>query len=286
MSLKDSIRLFVEEESKAVQQLLLHEQPIESLIEVISTSMKSGGRLFYVGAGTSGRLGVIDASECYSTFSTSVDTVQGIIAGGIQAVYQPFDCAEETFFGGVSAVKDKEISSKDVLIGISASGTTPFTWGGLFHARNAGAYIALITFNPYLVFSENLKPDRVIAVDVGPEILTGSTRLKCGTTTKVLINMISTLCLGVRMARVQDNLMVNLHPSNSKLKQRALRILMSLIPQTEDLESTEGKPQEYQDDDVEERVSSSRESKLERLLVEHEYDVQEALSRLMKPESD
>jgi len=230
MDLIDSIQLFIDEESAAVKQLLNHKQDISLLIEDISNCLSHGGRLFYVGAGTSGRLGVMDASECYSTFSTPIDTVQGIIAGGNIAVYEPYDCAEETFYGGIQAVKERGLTDRDAVIGISASGTTPFLWGGLWFAiEKIKCYTGLITFNPHLEFKKNATPKRVIAINVGPEVLTGSTRLKCGTTTKVLLNMISTLTLGVKMSRIQGNLMVNLHPSNSKLKQRALRILMSLM---------------------------------------------------------
>lgn len=279
MPLKDTIRLFVNEESAAIKTLLDHVESMESLIEIIYTSMKSGGRLFYVGAGTSGRIGVMDASECYSTFST--DTVQAIIAGGIHAVHSPSDCSEETFSGGIAVVNERKVTRDDVIIGISASGTTPFLWGALYQSRLIGAYITLITFNPYLEFSPDLTPDKVIAVDVGPEIVTGSTRLKCGTTTKVLVNLVSTLTIGVRMGRTRDNLMINLHPSNSKLKQRALRIVMSLIERDDVLDSQESDRQPRNN----ETVIPERLALVQKVLKEQNYDVQGTLSHLMKLES-
>ena len=290
MSISDCIELFIEEESSAIQQLKQHQESISSLIKVVSASLECNGRIFYVGAGTSGRLGVMDASECYSTFSTSVDTVQGIIAGGNRAVYEPLDCAEETFDGGVITMRERLVKSTDVVIAVTASGTTPFTWGGLWYGkRYAKCYTALITFNPFLEFSVELTPDQIIAIDVGPEILTGSTRLKCGTVTKVILNMISTLSLGVSSGRIRDNLMIHLHPSNSKLKERALRILMSLMNQTFD---DKKKPQQYpsvkegNEEPGKERKIPKRlhAETLEKILADHQYDVQQTLSHIMKLE--
>ena len=225
LATSEAIRLMVEEESSALKSILLHEKTLSQLIDRIVETFRNGGRMFYVGAGTSGRLGVIDASECHSTFSTPLDLVQGIIAGDTRALYEPFDCAEETFKGGVVALQKKHPSEKDVVIGISASGQTPFLWGSLYSARSVSAFVALITFNPFLEFK--LKPDLVISLDVGPEVLTGSTRLKCGTTTKCILNMISTLSM-VQMGKCYENLMIDLNPVNSKLKERAVRILVSL----------------------------------------------------------
>lgn len=225
MSTLDAIRLMIDEESSALLEIKLHEEKLQQLIHQVVACLNSGGRLFYVGAGTSGRLGVMDASEYHSTFSTPINSVQGIMAGGIRAVYEPHDCAEDTFTGGIKGLLSKDPSCHDMVIGISASGQTPFIWGSLMAARSVNAYVALITFNPFLEFK--LRPDLVVSLNVGPEVLTGSTRLKCGTTTKCILNMISTLSM-VKMGKTYENLMIDMNPVNKKLKERAVRILLSL----------------------------------------------------------
>lgn len=228
MSTSDAIDLMVSEESSALVLILDQREQLEELIDQTVYSIKNGGRLIYVGAGTSGRLAMIDASECQSTFAVDPNIVQGIIAGGIEAIYKATDCAEETFEGGIVEAGRVLITPQDTVIGITASGQTPFTWGCLAAARKNGAFVALITFNPYLEFKPSLTPDLVLSLNVGPEVLTGSTRLKCGTVTKCLLNMISTLTM-VKLGRVHKNLMINLHPVNSKLKERSIRIIMSLF---------------------------------------------------------
>ena len=228
MSTSDAIDLMVSEESSALVMILEKKDLLEELIDQIVSSIKLGGRLIYVGAGTSGRLAMIDASECQSTFAVDPTIVQGIIAGGTEAIYKATDCAEETFEGGLEEVSRLQPTPKDTVVAISASGQTPFTWGSLAGAKRNGSFVSLITFNPFLEFKQLLTPDLVLPLNVGPEVLTGSTRLKCGTVTKCLLNMISTLTM-VKLGRVHQNLMINLHPVNTKLRERSIRIVMSLF---------------------------------------------------------
>jgi N-acetylmuramic acid 6-phosphate etherase len=183
--------------------------------------------LFYVGAGTSGRLGVLDASECPPTFRTSPELVQGIMAGGEKALHSAVEGAEDDFGAGARAAEFRGLGPKDVLVGIAASGRTPFVWGALATAKQRGAQTALLCFNPFLQFARGQRPDVVLALDLGPEVLTGSTRLKSGTATKLVLNLLTTLTM-VRLGKVVGNLMVDLNPSNVKLRDRACRIVVEL----------------------------------------------------------
>ncbi|MCX8107254.1 MAG: N-acetylmuramic acid 6-phosphate etherase, partial [Verrucomicrobiae bacterium] len=196
-------------------------------VRVIARRLKLGGRLFYVGAGTSGRLGVLDASECPPTFSVSPELVQAIIAGGQQAIWSSVEGAEDDFFAGERALRFRGVTRKDVVLGIAASGRTAFVWGALDAARKAGAYTMLLCFNPRLRFAAGARPDLVINPEVGPEVLTGSTRLKAGTATKLVLNIISTLVM-VRLGKVIGNLMADVNPANAKLRDRARRIVEQL----------------------------------------------------------
>jgi len=189
-------------------------------------SLKDGGRLFYVGAGTSGRLGVLDASECPPTFRTKPEQVQGIIAGGPQALTRAIEGAEDDPEAGRRAIGFRGVNKKDVVIGVAASGRTPFVWGAMEKAAARGARTALVCFNPHIRRRASV-PQLIVAPAIGPEVLTGSTRLKAGTATKLILNCITTLAM-VQLGKVESNLMVDLNPKNEKLRARAVRIVQTL----------------------------------------------------------
>jgi N-acetylmuramic acid 6-phosphate etherase len=170
---------------------------------------------------------MLDASECPPTFRTSPDRVQGIIAGGQRALWQSVEGAEDDAEAGGRVVEFRGITRRDVVLGIAASGTTPFVWGALRAAKRRGAMTVLVCFNPFLKIPRGRRPAIVIAPNLGPELLTGSTRLKAGTATKQLLNMITTLAM-VRLGKVRSNLMIDLNPANVKLQDRAVRIVQEL----------------------------------------------------------
>jgi N-acetylmuramic acid 6-phosphate etherase len=206
---------------------LAERRRIARVIEEVARAFRRGGRLFYVGAGTSGRLGVLDASECPPTFGTAPGLVEGIIAGGQRALWQSVEGAEDDAEAGGRAIGFRGVTRRDVVIGIAASGTTPFVWGALGEAKRRGATTALVCFNPFVRIPRALRPEMVIAPNLGPEVLTGSTRLKAGTATKQLLNMVTTLAM-VRLGKVRSNLMIDLNPANAKLRDRAVRIVQEL----------------------------------------------------------
>ncbi len=221
----DAIALMLDEDRGVPQAILAESEAIEWTVKRIVAAFAAGGRLIYAGAGTSGRLGVLDASECPPTFRTSPDQVQGIIAGGRTALWSAVEGAEDDTEAGRQAIINRHVGANDVVIGISASGHAPFVWGCLEEAKRRGATAVLLTFNP-AHRSDNL-PDRIIAPDTGPELLTGSTRLKAGTATKLVLNILSTLAM-THSGKVMGNLMVDLNPSNLKLRGRAVRIVSDL----------------------------------------------------------
>ena len=227
LSIQEGIELMAAEDARLPPAILTQTAPIEKTIRWVTRSLKSGGRLFYFGAGTSGRLGVLDASECPPTFRTEPELVQGIIAGGDTALRRSVEGAEDSLAAGISEIEDRNVTDRDTVVGIAASGRTPFVWGALTAARDASAKTVLLTFNPHLRFGRGYKPHAVICPDTGPEILAGSTRLKSGTATKMILNMITTLAM-VRLGKVIENLMVDLNPNNEKLRERAVRILSTL----------------------------------------------------------
>jgi N-acetylmuramic acid 6-phosphate etherase len=227
MTVPAAIRLMLEEDAEIPAALLREQRKIRKAIDLIVAGLRQGGRMFYVGAGTSGRLGVLDAYECPPTFNVSPDLVQAILAGGGQAMQSALEDAEDDIEGGAHAVHCRGVARRDVVIGIAASGRTPFVWGALHAAREIGATTILVCFNPNLVFNKENRPDLVIAPRVGPEVLTGSTRLKAGTATKLLLNLFTTLSM-VRMGKVVENLMVDVQPTNAKLRLRAIRIVREL----------------------------------------------------------
>ena len=225
MPLADAIKLMLSEDATLPGKVLAESAHLEWTVEAVSRAFASGGRLIYCGAGTSGRLGVLDASECPPTFRTPASLVQGIIAGGRSALWSAVEGAEDDEAAGVRSIASRSVTSKDVVISISASGHAPFIWGCLAEARRRGAKTVLVACNPG--YRDHPLLDCAILPDTGPEVLTGSTRLKAGTATKLVLNLITTLALA-RSGKVVSNLMVDLNPSNSKLRGRAIRIVQDL----------------------------------------------------------
>lgn len=199
---------------------------IERLVDVVYASLKEGGRLFYIGAGTSGRLGIVDASECPPTFGVPHDLVNGIIAGGDKAIRKAVEFAEDDFNQGIKDLLAEGIEEGDVLIGIAASGTTPYVIGALKQARAIGIRTGCIVCNNHsAVASESEYPVEVV---VGPEFVTGSTRMKSGTAQKLVLNMISTSVM-IKLGRVKGNKMVDMQLTNHKLVNRGTRMIMDEI---------------------------------------------------------
>ncbi len=233
LSLSKAIDLMLDEDAKIPKAILVEHRKLERAVRCITRALRQGGRLFYVGAGTSGRLGVLDASECPPTFSVETDMVQGIIAGGQTALWRSMEGAEDDPEAGAEALRFRGVTRKDVVVGIAASGRTPFVWGALQEAKKRGATAILLAFNPYLQVPAGPRPDLIITPDLGPEILTGSTRLKAGTATKLILNIFTTLTM-VKLGKVVSNLMVDVKPSNIKLQDRAVRIVRQLAGVEED----------------------------------------------------
>jgi len=206
----------------AVERELPH---IVQAVDAIVARLDNGGRLFYAGAGTSGRLGVLDASECPPTYNTPPELVQGLIAGGDVALRRSVERAEDDASQGQRDLEAHAFSGKDVLVGIAASGRTPYVLGGLDYARNLGAATIGLSCVPNSQVAQ--RAEVAITPATGPEVVTGSTRMKAGTATKLVLNMLSTASL-VRLGYVYGNLMVNVQPTNVKLRDRAARIIATL----------------------------------------------------------
>jgi len=225
MSLDDAVALMNQQDALAVAAVAGERANIVRAVEIVVVQLRQGGRLFYVGAGTSGRLGVLDASECPPTFRSSPEQVQAIIAGGPEAIVKAQEGAEDRAEDGARQMDARGVASIDVVMGIAAGGTTPFVHGALRHARQLGAKtIFLSCVQPV----ENEPPvDCVIRPLTGPEVVTGSTRLKAGTATKLILNTISTLAM-VQLGKVYGNLMVDLRASNQKLWERGARIVATI----------------------------------------------------------
>ena len=196
---------------------------IAQAVECIVAAFQQGGRLVYIGAGTSGRLGVLDASECPPTFGVSPEMVKGIIAGGERALRHPIEGAEDSKTHAVVDLQTIQFSSKDVLVGIAASGRTPYVIGALEYAKSLGSATVSIASNPNSAMANIV--DIAIDTVVGPEVLTGSSRLKSGTAQKLVLNMLTTASM-ILMGKCYQNLMVDVQASNEKLKARAIRIVM------------------------------------------------------------
>jgi len=219
------VDLFIAEEKCVDRALTAQRKEIAKAAELVSKKLIAGGRLIYVGAGTSGRLGVVDASEMPPTFNAPPEQIQAIIAGGPPAVFRSQEGAEDDRDAGAAEVKARRPTKNDVVCGITASGQAPYVLGALAEARQAGAATILLTCNPKRALREPV--DLALDLDTGPEIVTGSTRLKAGTATKLVLNMLSTIAM-IRLGRVQDNLMVNVQATNDKLRARAVRLVQDL----------------------------------------------------------
>jgi N-acetylmuramic acid 6-phosphate etherase len=227
MPIRELVALFIREEKWVERALAACAEPLCKAVEITTKSLKSGGRLFYVGAGTSGRLGVLDASEMPPTFGVPPDRVQAILAGGATAMQASVEGAEDDEIAAALASKERGITGRDVVCGISASGRTPFVLGALKAAQASGAATILLTCNPRRR-KNSVRADVEVDLPTGPELLAGSTRLKAGTATKVALNIISS-CTMVRLGRVEGNLMACLRPSNKKLRDRAARIVAARL---------------------------------------------------------
>lgn len=222
LSSLEIVRLMNAEDGGVVEAVARVSPAVAEVVDAVVLRLADGGRLFYVGAGTSGRLGVLDASECPPTFGTSPEMVQGIIAGGPAALSRSVEEAEDDPGAGAAELDSRNVASGDFVVGISASGRTPFVLGALARARQIGAGSAAIFCNPGCPLAD--ASDHPLLLEVGPEVLAGSTRLKAGTATKMVLNQISTAVM-VRLGRCLGNMMVDLNPACQKLRDRSVRIL-------------------------------------------------------------
>ena len=214
----------INKEDKKVAKVVNNKiDEISNLIEIIFNKIQVGGRLFYIGSGTSGRLGVLDASECPPTFGVSKNMVIGIIAGGDKAIREAVESAEDDTHQAWLDLTEYNVCKKDVVIGLSASGTTPYVINGLKACQKNGIFTASITCNENIMISAYC--DITISLIVGPEFVTGSTRMKAGTAQKMVLNMISTTIM-IKLGHVIDNKMIDMKISNTKLKERAIRMII------------------------------------------------------------
>jgi N-acetylmuramic acid 6-phosphate etherase len=222
VSTLEAVRL-INDEDKVVASAVEQVAPqIAEAIDNVVDRLRNGGRLFYIGSGTSGRLGVLDASEIPPTFGVSYELIQGVIAGGYDALYKATESSEDDRGGGTDDLKARGITEKDGVIGLAASGRTPYTIGALEYARGLGCFTACVTCVPGSAITNAV--DVAIVPVVGPEPITGSTRMKSGTAQKLVLNTISTVVM-IRLGYVKGNRMTNMRASNEKLRERSLRIL-------------------------------------------------------------
>ncbi len=221
-STREILAIINAEDHKVPQAVAAAIDAIAGVVDRVVDGFRRGGRLFYIGAGTSGRLGVLDAAECPPTFGTPREMVQGIIAGGPEALVRSIEGAEDDEAAGGRAIDERALGPADVLVGITASGQAPYVIGAMKRARERGAVVAALSCNRgSRTFAH---ADHAILVDVGPEIVSGSTRMKSGTAAKLVLNMITTAAM-IRMGKVYNNLMVDLTPVNSKLVRRSQRLI-------------------------------------------------------------
>ena len=204
---------------------------IEIACDIIADKLSQGGRLIYVGAGTSGRLGVLDASECPPTFGVPRDMVIGIIAGGEKCMFQAAEAEEDNYESGINDLKNKNLTKDDVVVGISASGNAQYIIGALDYANELGCETIGITSNEDTLITKCAKV--VILADTGAEVVTGSTRMKAGTAQKLILNMLSTVAM-IKLGNVYENMMINLRPTNDKLRKRMIRIVTEIIDVNEE----------------------------------------------------
>lgn len=225
MSIDEFVGLMADDHRCVVDAICTAKPALSAFIQALVPRMEHGGRLVYIGAGTSGRLGVLDASECPPTFQSPASQVIGIIAGGDVALRQSSETKEDDPNGAAAALREIELADRDSLVGIAAGGTTPYVLGAIRLAHDAGAMTALITCAAGAARPAGC--DHLIHLDTGPELLTGSTRLKAGSATKLALNIISTGAF-IKLGKVYSNLMVDLRATNAKLTDRAMRILIEL----------------------------------------------------------
>lgn len=219
------------EDQKVAQFIKEENHAIAQLITQVIKGLNNGGRLIYIGAGTSGRLGVLDAAECVPTFGVTPDVVVGLIAGGPSAMTVAVEGAEDDESLGEQDLRDLNINEHDMVIGIAASGRTPYVIGGLRYAQSINVSTGCVTCNKASEVGKHA--DYPVQVDVGPEVLTGSTRLKAGTAQKLILNMISTGAM-VGIGKVYENLMIDVKPTNKKLKQRAVNMIQEVLQTTDE----------------------------------------------------
>ena len=217
------LRLINQEDKKVPYGVEKELPQIAKAVDLVVDSLKNGGRLFYIGAGTSGRLGVLDAAECPPTFGTNPEMIQGVIAGGKGTLIRSKEGVEDNYQAGASDLKKRGITRKDVVVGIAASRRTPYVLGGLEYAKKIKARTIFIFCNPTSELA--ITPDVVISPVLGPEVLAGSTRMKAGTAQKLILNMLTTVAM-IKLGKVYQNLMVDLKATSQKLKERAKRIVM------------------------------------------------------------
>lgn len=213
------------EDARIAAAVAKERKRIAQTVDLIVEAINNGGKLFYVGAGTSGRLGVLDASECPPTFGVKPSLVQGIIAGGKRALTRSVEGAEDHAQDGANAIEKKKVQSRDIVIGIAACGLTPYVHGAIKKAQTIGCKTAFITCAPEV--KKHLDVDVVINPVVGPEVVTGSTRMKAGTATKLVLNSLTTATM-IRLGKVYGNLMIDVKATNDKLRDRAERIVMEI----------------------------------------------------------
>lgn len=226
MSTEEMVRLVITANYDAVRAAEQAAEAVAAAVDAIAAAFEEGHRLFYVGAGTSGRLGVLDASECPPTFGVSYEQVQGIIAGGKERMFRAGENAEDSYENGVSAMKEYGVTAGDVVVGISAAGNAAYVVGALEEAKRIGCVTVGLTCNPDTAVLR--ASDIPILTDTGAEVLTGSTRLKAGTAQKVVLNALTT-CAMAKTGKVYENMMINLAPSNEKLKKRVIRIVSEIL---------------------------------------------------------
>lgn len=225
MSTRDIINTINEEDMTIAQKVQEVLPSVETAVEMTYHALKRGGKLFYVGAGTSGRIGVLDAVECPPTFSTSPELVQAVIAGGEGAFVEAVEGAEDDPGLGAEDLKERQLTELDVVVGIAASGRTPYVAGAMAYAKEIGAKTISLSSNEDAVISEHA--DVKIEVNTGPEVLTGSTRMKAASAHKMILSMITTSSM-IKIGKVYENLMVDLKVSNNKLKERAKSIVSTI----------------------------------------------------------
>jgi N-acetylmuramic acid 6-phosphate etherase len=224
-STREIVAIINKEDAGVARAVAKVQKPIAQAVDLVVARLRRGGRLFYVGAGTSGRLGVLDASECPPTFGVPPTLVQGIIAGGPRALVRSVEGAEDRAEDGAAAIGRKHLTDLDVVVGIAACGLTPFVGGALARARGHGAATIFVSCAPEA--RGHIRADILINPVVGPEVVTGSTRMKAGTATKLVLNTLTTAAM-IRLGKVYDSLMVDLRATNAKLRDRAERIVMDV----------------------------------------------------------